>query len=289
MENNTTSNNQNSFAIPAPIIRKVKMMQFFSKSATTSFIAKLFIKPLKHKTPEREEMMRESAKKELVLIPSLGYEVMVYTYGYSKTKILLAHGWSGRGTQMYAIADKLLENGMMVISFDGPAHGLSKGTTASPKEFIETIQFLNAQHGPFEAAIGHSFGAISLLKAASKGLQLNSLIVMGTELTITNILRNLVKSFQLKPIMAKKLKKHLDKKNKQDIEVFAAAESAKEVTIPTLVIHDTKDTDVDVSSAYKLRQNLVNGELLVTNGLGHRKILRDANVISRIVEFIKRT
>lgn len=58
--------------------------------------------------------------------------------------------------------------------------------------------------------------------------------------------------------------------------------------MPTLVIHDTKDNNVDVSNAYKLRQNLSKGELLVTNGLGHRSILRDKYIIEKIVEFIRR-
>jgi len=256
MNDNSTSNKSNSHGIPSNIIRTVKTMQFFSKGATASYIAKLFMTPLKHKTPEREEMMRESAKKEMVMIPSLGYEVMVYTYGYSKHKVLMAHGWSGRGTQMYAIADKLLENGMMIISFDGPAHGLSKGKTTTPVEFVETINFLSETYGPFEAAVGHSFGAISLLKSVSEGLKINKLIVIGTEFKIMSILDNLVKALGLKKKMAFHLKKRLDSKFKGDIEVFGAGQSAKEVNIPTLVIHDTKDTDVNVSSAYKLRQNL---------------------------------
>ena len=233
-------------------------------------------------------MMRESAKGEMVLIPSLGYEVMVYTYGYSKTKVLLAHGWSGRGTQMYAIADKILENSMMIISFDGPAHGLSKGKTSTPAEFVKTIEFLNSTYGPFEAAVGHSFGSISLLKSISNGLKLNKLVVIGTDFTMTNIIENLIDNLQLKSSIVKRLKKKLDQKFKGDIEFYSAANSAKNVKIPTLVLHDTKDNNVDVSSAYKLRQNLINGELLVTNGLGHRSILRDKNIIDRIVEFIKR-
>ena len=279
---------KNNFGIPAGLIRTGKTLQFFSKSLAASFVAKLFVKPTRHKTPEREEMMRESAKGEMVLIPSLGYEVMVYTYGYSKTKVLLAHGWSGRGTQMYAIADKILENGMMIISFDGPAHGLSKGKTTSQADFVKTIEFLNSTYGPFEAAIGHSFGSISLLKSVSNGLKLNKLVVIGTEFTITNIIENLIDSLQLKSSIVHKLKKKLDQKYKGDIEFYSAANSAKNVTIPTLILHDTKDKNVDVSSAYKIRQNLVNGELLVTNGLGHHRILRDKDIIDKLVEFIKR-
>ncbi len=287
MKNTSVAVEQNNFEVPASVIRTIKILQFFSKSLAASFIAKTFVTPVRHSIPEREMMMGESAKKELVHIPSLGYEVMIYTYGYSKTKVLLAHGWSGRGTQMYAIADKLLENGMMIICFDGPAHGLSKGKTTTLIEFVKTIEFIQETYGPFEAAVGHSFGSISLLKSISKGLKIDKLVVIGTEFSITNILENLIKRLQLKTSMVFQLKKHLDSVFKEDIEVFSAAESAKKVTIPTLVIHDTKDTDVDVSSAYKLRQNLAHGELLVSNGLGHRKILREASIINRIVEFIK--
>ena len=287
MKEHSNSVPKNNFGIPTRSIRLGKTLQFFSKNLAATLVAKLFITPIRHKTPEREEMMRESAKGEMVLIPSLGYEVMVYTYGYSKTKVLLAHGWSGRGTQMYAVADKILENGMMIISFDAPAHGLSKGKTTTPTEFIKTIEFLNSTYGPFEAAVGHSFGSISLLKSVSNGLKLNKLVVIGTEFTITNIIENLIENLQLKSSIVNKLKKKLDQKYKGDIEFYSAANSAKNVTIPTLVLHDTNDKNVDVSSAYKLRQNLSNGELLVTSGLGHQNILRDENIINRIIEFIK--
>jgi pimeloyl-ACP methyl ester carboxylesterase len=62
---------------------------------------------------------------------------------------------------------------------------------------------------------------------------------------------------------------------------------AKYVATPTLVIHDSEDKIVDVSSAIAIRQNLSNGELLMTNGLGHNKILKDPDVIQRIIDFIK--
>tara|TARA_R110002073_G_scaffold72537_1_gene177634 strand:+ start:666155 stop:667021 length:867 start_codon:yes stop_codon:yes gene_type:complete len=287
MKDQSKSVKQHNFQVPQQVIGKAKFLQFFSKSLTSNFLTKLFITPFKYKTPEREEMMRESAKKELVLIPALGYEVMVYTYGYSKTKILLAHAWSGRGTQMYAIADLLLENGMMVLSFDAPAHGLSKGKTITPIEYVKTIEFLSEKYGPFDAAVGHSYGAISLLKCVSNGLKIDKLVTIGTTATITNVIVDFIEKFQLKPTMVASFKKKLNSKFKQDIDAFSPVESAKNIEIPTLVIHDTKDTDVDVSSAFKLRQNLKQGTLLITNGLGHRSVVRDATVLHKICAFIK--
>ena len=165
---------KNTFEIPSSIIRSGQLLQLFSTKLASNFALKLFTTPPRFKVPEREEMMRKSAKNILINIPSIQKDVNIYEYGFSKTKILLVHGWAGRGTQLYEIADKLLENGMMVISVDLPAHGLSSGKTTNLLECIATLEHLNEKHGPFEAAIGHSFGGINLLATLAK----NSLSVL---------------------------------------------------------------------------------------------------------------
>jgi len=55
-----------------------------------------------------------------------------------------------------------------------------------------------------------------------------------------------------------------------------------------LVIHDTEDKEVPVECAYNIRKNLSFGEILITNGLGHTRILKDNIVIDRIIEFIQK-
>ena len=278
---------KNIFEIPNSIIRTGQLLQFFSSSLATNFAMKLFSTPPQFKIPEREKMMRESAKNKLTSIPEVQNQVMIYEYGYSKTKVLLAHGWAGRGTQLYEIADKLLENGMMVISFDAPAHGLSKGKTANFQEYIATLNHINEKYGPFEAAIGHSFGGINLLNVLSKNPFVKKLIVIGIEGSNHKIVDLFIKRLKLKPKIATLMKKKMTSKFKTNLEAVAAIETAKKVKIPTLVIHDTQDYDVDVSAAYKVRQSLKNGLLLITNGLGHRKILRDHTTIHKIINFIK--
>ena len=47
----------------------------------------------------------------------------MYQYGERKRKILLEYGWSGRGTQLFKIADELVQKRFSTISFDAPAHG----------------------------------------------------------------------------------------------------------------------------------------------------------------------
>jgi len=277
----------NTYKIPSNIIRTARILQFFSTSLATKFALKLFKTPHKFKTPEREEMMRESAKKQMITIPSIKKEIMIYEYGYSKQKVLLVHGWAGRGTQLYQIADKILENRMMTISFDAPAHGLSKGKTTNFPEYVAAINYINEIYGPFEAVIGHSFGGITSMAALVENPFTKKSVVIGIDYSINDVIDNFAKKLQLKQTVANKIKKHLTKIFKKDIESVSPSETAKKTTISTLVLHDTQDKDVDVSNAYKIRQNLVNGELLVTNGLGHRRILRDKKVIDRIIDFIK--
>ena len=277
---------KNSFDIPKHIILIGKLIQIISPDLTARYVAKIFETPLKFKTPERELMMRKSAKNNLLSLKGIRKKVMVYSYGYSKKKILLVHGWSGRGTQLYSIADKILENKMMVISFDGPAHGLSQGSSTSLKEFIICIRQLEKEHGPFDAAIGHSFGGMALLNAVTSGLKLNNLVVIGADNSISEILKSSVKKFSLKPIIAQKLIELVNKKLNIKVEDYSSQNVAKNVNIPTLVIHDSDDKYVPVSNGLAIRHSLKKGEILITNGLGHHKILKDSVTNQRIIDFI---
>ena len=57
--------------------------------------------------------------------------------------------------------------------------------------------------------------------------------------------------------------------------------------MPTLVIHDKDDVDVPVNSAYEIKDSLENGELMITEKQGHRRILGNEQVIERILDFLR--
>lgn len=286
--NNITKPSISVPKIPTSIIATGKILQYLAPPLAVLYAIKLFRTPIRFKTPARENMMADSAQKKLVMVPDLNKEVMVYTYGYSKRKVLLIHGWSGRGTQLFKIADKLLENGFMTISFDAPAHGKSTGKTTMMNEFVKTALFLENEFGPFEIAIGHSLGGMTVLNSVKLGLNVKKAIVIGSGDVITDIIKEFVAKIQLKPKLVNKIKQHFYRKFGEDIDNYSAYIAAKSVKIPVLVIHDTEDAEVPVSCAHHIRQNLEQGEILITNGLGHSRILKDAKVINRIIKFINR-
>jgi pimeloyl-ACP methyl ester carboxylesterase len=275
-----------SLIIPKTVSYFAKTLELISIRLASFFGIRLFITPVNFPIPKREQYMLKSAQKKRLHIPEIKKEIEILSYGYSKKKVLLVHGWSGRSTQLFAFADKLLENGYMVISFDGPAHGKSTGKTTMMPEFLKTIQKINTTFGPFEAAIGHSFGATSLYNAAATFLDIKTFIAIGSGDRISDIISNFVKNLYLNEKSAKKIQLGLEKKWMIHVDDFSSSTVAKKIKIPVLVVHDIIDGDVPVSCAYRIRQNLEKGSLLITNGLGHTKILRNNEIVHKSIKFI---
>ena len=272
--------------IPKIIIRTSTFISFISPKLTILFIAKLFTTPIKHKIPKRELGMDEKSNQFLIDIPSINKKVMVYQYGISSKKILLAHGWSGRGTQLFKIADELIKLGYSTISFDAPGHGKSPGKTTIMTEFVETILEIETQFGPFHGAVGHSLGGMSLLNAAKKRATIPTLVLIGSGDIVQDILDNFVSKLTLKPEFSQKLRFYFEKKYQEKMDNYSGYQSAKEIKIPVLVIHDKSDDEVLVDAGINIHKHLENGELFLTEGLGHRKILGNPIVIEKTVQFI---
>ena len=282
-----TPNNTQSLKIPKLIVLCSKFSAGISPKLATLLAAKLFMMPIKHKIPKRELEMDTKSDQQLIEIPAIKKKVVVYQYGKSDKKVLLSHGWSGRGTQLFKIADELIKAGYSTISFDAPAHGKSSGRTTIMSEFVETILEIERQLGPFEAAVGHSLGGMSLLNAVKKGLKINHLTLIGSGDIVQDILDNFVAKLELKPIFSQYLRLYFEKKYGIEMDSFSGYRSAMEIPFPVLVIHDNNDPEVPVAAGIHIHQHLKNGTLFLTNGLGHRKILGNSAVIEELVQFLK--
>ena len=274
---------------PNYILTTGKILTFLSSFLASRFAAWLFLKPFRYKLPAREKEMDDLFDQESVMVPAINREIVIYkntTAGTGK-KILLAHGWSGRGTQMPDIALRLIKEGYDVYSFDAPAHGKAPGKMSMMPYFIDSIQLIDTKYGPFYGAVGHSLGGMSLLKAVKDGFSLQKLVIIGTANSVTHITREFAQNMQLNLKVAKKMKSYFDAKFGEDMDNLSGAFSALSVENPTLVVHDENDVDVHISSAYEIKNNLKNGELFITKGLGHRKILGNNEVINKITTFFE--
>ena len=275
-----------SLKIPKIIVLTSRLISIISPKLVTLFAAKLFTTPIKHKIPKRELEMDCKSVQKLTFIPAINKEVVLYQYGESKKKILLVHGWSGRGTQLFKIADELQKAGYSTISFDAPAHGKSPGKMTIMTDFIATILEIDKQQGPFEAAIGHSLGGMSVLNSIKEGFKVNHAVVIGSGDIVQDILDDFVAKLELKPNISTLLRLHFEKKYNEEMNNYSAYLAAAKTNIPVLVIHDHNDPEVPVKAGIHIHKYLRNGELMLTQGLGHRKILGHNAVIENIIQFI---
>ncbi len=285
MAKNTSIHTQ-SLKIPKFILLSSKFISFISPKLTVLYLAKLFTTPIKHKIPKRELHMDLASVQRLVTIPSLNKQVVVYEYGESEKKILLVHGWSGRGTQLVKIADELLKSGYSTVSFDAPAHGKSPGNNGIMTDFIAAILEIDKQYGPFDAAVGHSLGGMSILNAIKQGLQLKSAAIIGSGDIVQDIIEDFVAKLELNPKFANLLRLHFEKKHGEKMNDYSAYRAAKNTDISMLVVHDKDDPEVSVKAGIHIHQHLINGTLMLTERLGHRKILGHQDVINRVVTYI---
>lgn len=276
------------FSIPRTILYLGKVLQFLSSNLATTFVFKLFMTPHKFKRPSREDKMYLESKKEKLFLSEFQKNIQIYQYGKASRKVLLIHGWAGRGTQMYKLADSFVDKGFMCISFDATAHGDSDGKTSAMTEFIPAILAIDKKYGPFDYAIGHSLGGMALLNAIKDGFNPQKIAIIGSGNSIIGICHQFVKRLELKPQVAVLLKKKMDSLLGFDVEELSAYIAAQSVDVPTLVLHDTDDEEVPVSCAHSIRQNLKNSEILITQGLGHRRILTDLKVIEAIFAFFSK-
>ncbi|WP_299311502.1 alpha/beta hydrolase [uncultured Aquimarina sp.] len=272
--------------IPKPILYTGKVLNWISPFLASRFGARLFLTPFKYKRPVREKTMAIESRKEKVKIKKINREVIVYNYGNSNKKILLVHGWSGSGTQLSKVADELLYKGFSTVSFDAPAHGEAPGKRSNMPHFIETIHQLEKTHGPFYSAIGHSLGGMSLLRATKFGLMIEKLVIIGTANSVTKITKEFVRNLQLSQKTGRLMKQYLDERYGEDLDNYSGGISAEAVKIPTLVVHDKNDVDVQYTEALEIIKKLIKGKLLLTEKLGHRKILGNQKVIDKIIDFI---
>lgn len=247
----------------------------------------LFFSPFRFKRPSREDVAFSSAKTSAVTINEK--QVKIFEWGDSGNPIaVLVHGWSGRGTQFFKFAEKLVEEGYHVVSFDAPAHGLSEGKSTNIKEFYETLLHIEQNIGAIKVGIGHSFGGVSLLYAKKEGLKLDSIVMISSPTIGEDILTAFRKKINASPNTSIALRKMVVSRFDLDFEAITACELLKTISLKNhLIIHDKDDFEVPYQNAEDLKKVNPKASLILTNGLGHTRILRDNEVVEQTLNFIK--
>lgn len=249
--------------------------------------------------PKREEKWLSSATKidavELKsdLLGESPLPVMTYYWENPQHKeaplIMLIHGWTGRGSQMGALAEPLLKAGFRVLSFDNHSHGKTPGTTSTIFKQSEVQHLLADKFGPIYGVVAHSFGGMVTSYSLSEGMEIQKIVCISPPSRFDYLLERFSKTLHL----PKSIQNYMIFRFKEDFgndlaeRVSATTTSKVSGHVPALIIHDEDDQDVPITESELLLQSWPNSIMKRTKGLGHRRILYNAQVIEDAVGFLK--
>lgn len=202
--------------------------------------------------------------------------------------VVLAHGWGGYAAQMRGFVFPLLRSGFSVIAYDQPAHGLSEGRLTGLPDFADALAEVAGHHGMVRAVIGHSLGATAAaLALAWHKIELRKIVLVSPPSDMEGYSRRFARWHWIPEAARRAMQAAIEERYGRRWEDLELARVASRLTAAALVIHDREDRVVPWQHGAALAREWPGAELIITEGLGHRRILEDEVVTQAAADFVK--
>ncbi|NEA37202.1 alpha/beta hydrolase [Streptomyces sp. SID13031] len=229
-----------------------------------------------------ERSVHEAARVEVV------DGVVTYAWGDGERPVLLVHGWRSRASRYYAFAERLLELGYSPVSYDAPGHGDTALPAGTILDHQRIIQGLEQRHGAFEGVIAHSLGVPFALYALREGVAARRVVTISGPANFGYLVDAFCRELELGPKVNGTLRKAIERGLFDGDETIWTRYSVSAGEVELLAIHNDEDDVVDPAQAPKLlAQYGPKAHFLQTNGLGHRRIMIDPEVITEAVAYVQ--
>ena len=217
-------------------------------------------------------------------VTARGHRVAAWSWGDGPA-VYLVHGWAGVGGQLGAFGPPLLAAGYRVVAFDAPGHGVSGGRRTSILHFADALRALAGRERP-HAVIAHSLGAAAAVRALTEGLAVQRAVFIGPTGGPRDWAERFRRHLGVPPPVMAAMRARSERWLGASWDEFDIPALARDRTGPLLVIHDRGDDEVPWSDGAAIASNWPGARLVTTEGLGHRRILRDARVVDLAVRFV---
>ncbi|MFD4113321.1 alpha/beta hydrolase [Streptomyces niveus] len=227
-----------------------------------------------------------------------GGKAVSYRWGTGARPVLLVHGWESRGSRFAPLVSELLDLGLSPVTFDAPGHGDATGETMTIVDLRDIIAELDARHGPFEMVVAHSLGVtatfLALRESGARQLRPERLVAISGVPDFAYLVDRFCERLGLRARLNAELRRRVERElfpGEEDIwSRFSVPRTVPEAgPASVLVVHDADDDMVDPACSRALADALGDrAELVVTSGLGHRRIIGDPQVAAFVRDFVVR-
>ena len=271
-----------SMALMGAVIRGVDRL---SPRLGAKVAARVFLTPRKARVPERERAWLKRARRET--FQAGPFELSGHRWSEAGEKVLLVHGWEGRGSQLGALAIALAEQGFQSITIDLPAHGTSRGAQTNLVEISQAISAMISRLGGVHALVAHSFGAAGTTVALRRPLEVGKLVYLAPAEDFEHYPRIFSHWLGLPTPLSERMRRSIEGRLGVTMAELSGRLLAPRMRTPLLVVHDEDDRDVPWQDGKAYSEAWPDSVLHTTRGLGHRRILREPEVLASVVRFIK--
>lgn len=200
--------------------------------------------------------------------------------------VLLVHGWGEWAANLGAFIDPLVAAGYRVVGFDLPAHGRSSGTQTDALVNAAAVADGAASQGGAHAVVAHSMGAHATTTALHRGLEVDAVALLAPAVRLYGV-EEFAEMLSLPQAAARGLRATIERRYGTSVwEDLSADLLARKLRTPALIVHDADDDQIAPSEGRALSEAWQGSRLVVTEGLGHGRIIRDAGVIQQVVAFL---
>jgi pimeloyl-ACP methyl ester carboxylesterase len=217
-----------------------------------------------------------------------GRQIATWRWGADDAPtVLLAHGWGGHAAQMRGFVFPLLSAGYRVIAYDQPAHGVSEGRLTGLPDFAEVLAELAWHYGEVSAVIGHSLGGAAVgLALARHSVRLDKVVLISPPADLVGYSRRFARWHWMPEAVRRAMQSAIEERYGVLWDDLDVARLAARISAPALVIHDREDRMVPWTQGAHLARLWPSARLMSTDGLGHGRILADAEVTHAAADFI---
>ncbi len=267
-----------------------RVFSYLSPSLAIHFAARLFTTPFR-KRPLSDMEKEVLSKATRLYIPYHNASKLVaYRWGKPSAPIVLfVHGWTGTASSFVMFIEPLVSRGFQVIAYDGPAHGASPGKTANLIEWSDGVMAVIQELNQVHCIVGHSLGAAAILVASSVGLNTNKIVMIAPFNDIISITDNFATHLSIPRKTISGMRDYIAVKYQQQLARYGNDWNDifhSEYKVPTLILHDKDDREIPWNNAKAIADQWPWATFITTQGLGHRRILINVEVVNQVTEFL---
>lgn len=196
---------------------------------------------------------------------------------------VLVHGWAGRAADWRYLASDLIEAGFRIVAPDLPAHGTTAGRTTDAFTLGRAAAAVLRHERP-TGIVAHSMGfPITLLAFDEQAPPPEVLVALAPGRRMRRALTRFGDQAKLAPALLDELYLANQRRFGGDVwDVLDVDRAVGDLAARGLIVHDGGDEDVPIADGEHIAAQWADAIFVATEGLGHRRILRD-DAVRRLV------